>query len=244
MKNEWRAGHDNTYSIVLNSAIEDCRITAVAFRVLAYLAGKPDGWDIYNADVAKKCSISQKRLSKAWKELEDAGWIIRKKSTNNNDIGSKCGTYKYTLVDPSQASKCDTEVNNQERRNIPQSIKTLKERSNNNQHHPAQKNDKKKSYGTADNVMLTDDEYGKLKTKLAVNLESYIDRLSTYDKVGRYRNHYLTILRWWNKDKERNVNQPIKKSMMSPESLGIELPKRVVNPPDVKTDDFVDIFTQ
>ena len=61
-------------------------------------------------------------------------------------------------------------------------------------------NNKKKSYGEFNNVLLTDEEYAKLEKS---NLLSYIETLSSYiaSKGKKYKSHYATILSWSRRDK-------------------------------------------
>lgn len=59
----------------------------------------------------------------------------------------------------------------------------------------------KKPYGELNNVMLTDEEYQKLKDR---NLVHMINDLSFYlsSKGKKYKSHYATICQWANKDKK------------------------------------------
>jgi hypothetical protein len=58
----------------------------------------------------------------------------------------------------------------------------------------------KNKYGIADNIILSKDEYQKLTEKLKSMRDEYIDRLSVWKDVDKYKSHYLTILKWWKKD--------------------------------------------
>ena len=60
----------------------------------------------------------------------------------------------------------------------------------------------KNIYGTAQNVLLTDEEYSKIKAK---GYEDLIEELSLYmaSKNKKYADHYMTVLAWGRKrDKE------------------------------------------
>ena len=60
-------------------------------------------------------------------------------------------------------------------------------------------------YGEFNNVMLTNEEYEKLCSKLGeIELDKYIEKLSYYlESVGRkYKSHYATILNWYRRDNE------------------------------------------
>ena len=63
------------------------------------------------------------------------------------------------------------------------------------------KNNNKLSYGTFENVYLTDEEYMKLKDKFP-DYQNRIDALSEYlkSKGDKYKDHYATILSWARRD--------------------------------------------
>ena len=60
----------------------------------------------------------------------------------------------------------------------------------------------KEKFGEFENVFLSADEFQKLKSKLGVETESYIERLSSYiaSSGKKYKSHYATILSWTQKD--------------------------------------------
>lgn len=61
--------------------------------------------------------------------------------------------------------------------------------------------DKKRPYGQFKNVLLTDDEFAKLKQEVS-RYEEWIERLSEYmaSKGKRYKSHYATIRTWIRKE--------------------------------------------
>ena len=60
-------------------------------------------------------------------------------------------------------------------------------------------------YGQYKNVRLSKEEYKNLKEKLNSHTEIMINKLSRYMKSrGKtYQNHYVTILNWYEEDKEK-----------------------------------------
>lgn len=60
-------------------------------------------------------------------------------------------------------------------------------------------------YGEYKNISLTGEEYQKLKDKLQGHTDTMIDKLSRYiESSGKtYKNHYVTILNWYEQDKEK-----------------------------------------
>lgn len=69
----------------------------------------------------------------------------------------------------------------------------------------------KHKYGEFKNVLLTDEEVGKLKTKLNSKYEYWIKTFSEGIKMKKYgyTDHYLAILKWVGRDEEKNNNIPV-----------------------------------
>ena len=60
-------------------------------------------------------------------------------------------------------------------------------------------------YGEYKNIFLTDEEYKKLKEELKEHTQTMINKLSRYIKsTGKaYKDHYVTILSWYEQDKDK-----------------------------------------
>lgn len=60
-------------------------------------------------------------------------------------------------------------------------------------------------YGEYKNIRLTEEEYRKLKDKLQGHTDMMIEKLSRYIKsTGKtYQDHYVTILNWYEQDKDK-----------------------------------------
>ena len=69
---------------------------------------------------------------------------------------------------------------------------------------PQKQKPAKHKYGEYSNVLLTDEELDKIKTKFP-DWQDRIERLSGYiaSKGTRYKSHYATILNWARRDKEQ-----------------------------------------
>ena len=66
-------------------------------------------------------------------------------------------------------------------------------------------------YGEYQNVRLTDEEYQILQDKLQIHTDTMIEKLSRYIKgSGKdYQDHYVTILNWYEQDKEKLIQKNI-----------------------------------
>ena len=62
----------------------------------------------------------------------------------------------------------------------------------------------KHRYGEYKNVLLTDEELGKLKELFPADLQERIERLSEYiaSTGKKYKSHYATIRAWANRDRK------------------------------------------
>ena len=70
-------------------------------------------------------------------------------------------------------------------------------------------------YGEYKNVRLSQEEYKNLKEKLNSHTEIMINKLSRYmESSGKtYQNHYVTILKWYEEDKEKLTQKGLNKKM-------------------------------
>lgn len=94
---------------------------------------------------------------------------------------------------------------------VTQSNATDKNRIEKNRIDKNRKEESKKKYGEHLNVLLTDEEFEKLKSTFSSDYQERIDNLSFYiGSTGKtYKSHYLTILNWARKDTEKKKsNQP------------------------------------
>lgn len=60
-------------------------------------------------------------------------------------------------------------------------------------------------YGEYQNINLTQEQYKTLQEKLGTNTDTMINKLSRYIKSSgkTYKDHYVTILNWYEQDKEK-----------------------------------------
>ena len=62
-----------------------------------------------------------------------------------------------------------------------------------------------KKYGEYQNIILTDEQYKALQEKIQSHTDTMIEKLSRYIKsTGKtYQDHYVTILNWYEQDKDK-----------------------------------------
>lgn len=80
---------------------------------------------------------------------------------------------------------------------------------NNNNSTPAATKPKKHKYGTHKNVLLTDEEYLKLKERFPTDYDEKINTLSEglALKGYKYKSHYLAVIKWANNETPKVTKQ-------------------------------------
>jgi hypothetical protein len=135
-------------------------------------------------------------ISKRMKKLEKIGNISIKSDTHYS-IVSICNWDVYQDGKKQKEQASNKQVTGKE------------QASNTDKNEKNEKKEPKKIYGIGENVKLTNTQHEKLGEKLNGNRERYIDRLSTYDKIAKYKDHYLTILGWYKRDQEKSGSNDI-----------------------------------
>jgi hypothetical protein len=72
-----RAHYEVNYTQILNEVIIDEQLDPYAFRIFAYLIGKPSDWTTIHSDVAKKLHMNVKTVSRCMEDLVKAGYATR-----------------------------------------------------------------------------------------------------------------------------------------------------------------------
>jgi hypothetical protein len=70
---------DHPYLQIRRSTAQDARLTFEARGVLLYLLSKPEGWTVLNSDLLKQGNIGMHTLKRVLKELEQYGYMSRKR---------------------------------------------------------------------------------------------------------------------------------------------------------------------
>jgi hypothetical protein len=112
---------------------------------------------------------------------------------------------------------------------MPQRERKGKERKGNKKEINKEKKSPPQKYGEFQNVLLTDQEFQKLKSRFPGDFEKRIENLSTgiASKGYKYVDHYAAILRWAEKDfaKENHEQHP---------GSNRQLPETYADPEDIR----------
>lgn len=94
----------STFSQIPNELIVDMSVSAGALRVLLYLFTKGDSWHIRNSEICEKLQVSEKTLSKYWKELLASRWL-RRESALKGGFCYYLGDFSITTGESVQDAK-------------------------------------------------------------------------------------------------------------------------------------------
>ncbi len=176
----------------------------------------PEWITVDNRQLAGMLYTSEKKAMAARDELLNNGFILYRK-------GKKGSPNKYHLVCLYEGKHCK---NDSENGSISDSINAVepevktavkmsdinkhKQKQNINKNKEKEKNIKKEKpvkhrYGEYNNVLLTDDDIERLKTKFPDMWQKWIETLSEGIELKgyTYKNHYLAILKWAERDMGR-----------------------------------------
>lgn len=91
-----------------NKILTDNRLSSNAKLVYCYLASKPTGWKVINAEIQKSLGIGYDCLNSCWKQLLQTGWISREQKKNENNLFA--GGYDYTLYISPQENTLNAQI--------------------------------------------------------------------------------------------------------------------------------------
>lgn len=100
------------FSQIPNEAIRDPRITATAFRLLAYVMSHQDGYDLTYGQIERQTGIGRFAINKAIENLTELGWlrVVRTKK-DNGQFGSKA----WEVLNPTTVANSTVESPHMER---------------------------------------------------------------------------------------------------------------------------------
>ena len=194
--------YENNFTVISNDVLKDTTISWKAKGLFAYLWSMPDDWDFYETEVTKRATDGRDSLRSGLKELEEKGYITRKRKRNDK------GQVSTSYWELSEKPMLDNPTQEKPTQGNPTLLST-NELSTNKQstYKDISPSPSKSKYGDNNNVLLTEDEYEKLKEKFS-NYSDRINNLSYYlaSTGKKYKSHYMTILSWARRDNKKNQN--------------------------------------
>lgn len=93
---------ENGYAIIDTHFLSDDRLSFKAKGVLSYLLSKPNGWQVYVADLVKRSKDGRDAVYSALRELEAAGYVERRQTRDEQTqriTGVETIVYERPIMD-------------------------------------------------------------------------------------------------------------------------------------------------
>ena len=210
-----RAKRDSNFTMISNVGLKDNRLSFKAKGLLSYMLSLPDDWIFYESEIVNHATDGKQSVRTGMKELEKFGYLVKEQKRNSKGKFAKIDWVvsdepingDTTTFQPSTTFPSTDNPSTDKRATDNRTLLSTNELSTNIQSTDKDTASPKKSkYGDAENVLLTDEEYKKLKDRFPSDYEERINNLSYYiaSKGAKYKSHYMTILAWARKDSNKN----------------------------------------
>ena len=210
-----RAKRDSNFTMISNVGLKDNRLSFKAKGLLSYMLSLPDDWIFYESEIVNHATDGKQSVRTGMKELEKFGYLVKEQKRNSKGKFAKIDWVvsdepingDTTTFQPSTAFPSTDNPSTDKRATDNRTLLSTNELSTNKQSTDKDTASPKKSkYGDAENVLLTDEEYKKLKDRFPSDYEERINNLSYYiaSKGAKYKSHYMTILAWARKDSNKS----------------------------------------
>ena len=210
-----RAKRDSNFTMISNVGLKDNRLSFKAKGLLSYMLSLPDDWIFYESEIVNHATDGKQSVRTGMKELEKFGYLVKEQKRNSKGKFAKIDWVvsdepingDTTTFQPSTTFPSTDNPSTDKRATDNRTLLSTNELSTNKQSTDKDTTSPKKSkYGDAENVLLTDEEYKKLKDRFPSDYEERINNLSYYiaSKGAKYKSHYMTILAWARKDSNKS----------------------------------------
>jgi len=210
-----RAKRDSNFTMISNVGLKDNRLSFKAKGLLSYMLSLPDDWIFYESEIVNHATDGKQSVRTGMKELEKFGYLVKEQKRNSKGKFAKIDWVvsdepingDTTTFQPSTTFPSTDNPSTDKRATDNRTLLSTNELSTNIQSTDKDTASPKKSkYGDAENVLLTDEEYKKLKDRFPSDYKERINNLSYYiaSKGAKYKSHYMTILAWARKDSNKN----------------------------------------
>ena len=203
---------ENGHTRIANEILEHlmtAHLSPNQWQVLLCIFRKTYGFQkkvdyIANKQIGEATGLGKTVVSRVLHNLKDMHFITR----NGKHIGFQKDWEKWQKLAEQSISDVSNTANQSKQNSQPelaeQSTKVSSPDVTQKIKETIQKKLYKRKYGEFNNVLLTDEEYQKLKDKFGADINDRIETLSIgiESKGYKYKNHYATILAWDKRDKK------------------------------------------
>ncbi len=203
-----RVEKNGNYTTICNVPLKDQRLSLRAKGLLAMCISFPDDWDYSVNGLATICKEGRDAIMSILRELEECGYLTREQQRLPS---GKMGAIEYVIHECPPQSDYPTTVKPTTDKPIteqPTSERTTQLSTNKSSTEIINKKENKEvrhKHGQYGNVLLSEEELGKLQSEFPYDYEERIERLSEYmASTGKsYRNHLATIRNWARREKPK-----------------------------------------
>ena len=236
----FRVKKNENFTTMCNIHLRDKSLSLKAKGMLSVFLSLPAEWHYSVKGLAEICQEGPDCIRSVLKELESAGYLIRRRTRKEN---GQLGDAEYLIYETPQpkSNEAHTVASSAQAvpmqkspmqenpiqvspvQNDPTRIKKEEVITEESITDPLDTDQSKKErgesprhkYGQYKNVLLSDEDFEKLKAEFPTDYEARIDNLSEYmASTGRsYKNHLVTIRRWSRRD---IVRKPVYQQSSSP----------------------------
>ena len=199
----YRVEKTHDYTVMANHHLRDERLSLKAKGLLSMLLSLPDDWEISIRGLASIVTDGVGAVQTGINELIEAGYIVRRRQ--HAESGAFAG-FEYIIHEVPPCTENPYTVNPDT--DTPVTEKPAQLSTNRTSTETINKREKKEiqhRYGSYENVLLSDTEYGKLRQEFPGDYQMRVERLSEYmASTGRsYKNHLATIRSWAKREKPK-----------------------------------------
>ncbi len=212
----FRVERIRNYTTKSNYHLRDRNLSLIAKGLLSMCLSLTESWDYSVNGLTAISKEGRDAILSAVRELEQAGYIVRSRERDERGClrGAAYTIYEVPKLSASSSpgeEKPVTENPTQENSALANPVEENPGQLNTNKPNTELtkyrgKKESRHHYGRYENVLLTDEELGKLKAEFPADYAQRIERLSEYmGSTGKsYKNHLITIRSWARRDKPQN----------------------------------------
>ncbi len=201
-----RVEKNKDFTTICNIPLKDSTLSLRAKGLLAMCISFPDSWNYSVNGLAVICVEGRDAIMTILRELEEHGYLTR---TRERLPSGQLGTVEYVIHEVPPKSDSPTVVKPTQEAPIlaEPALEDATQLSTNELEKEEIKETKNKEirhkHGVYGNVLLSEEELGRLQSEFPYDYEECIERLSEYmASTGKsYKNHLATIRNWARREK-------------------------------------------
>ena len=213
----FRVEKNSNYTTMCNYHLRDQGLSLKGKGLLSMLLSLPDTWNYSVRGLSSITPDGVDGVLTALKELERLGYLERNQQRESNGRMGRAEYVIYEKPQPRQpetprpdtavpdTASPDTENPYLDKPDTEKPAELSTNRTSTDTINKREKKEIQHRYGSYENVLLSDAEYGKLRQEFPGDYQIRVERLSEYmASTGRsYKNHLATIRSWAKREKPK-----------------------------------------